>query len=336
MFEMTHNPRLTAPELSTLWTQYLNDSMSICFLSHSLKHVKDQEIESVLQFALDLSKSHVEQIKVFLNQESYPVPIGFTEEDVNLDAPPLFTDSLLMEYLYVMTLHGMNSYALAVGSSVRVDQRKYYRQCSSEAMELYDRILDVMLKKGLHNRPPYINAPYDRDFITKQSYLTGWFGKRRPLNGIEIGCIYYNTQKTVVKVILEIAFSQVARSKELRKYFERGGDICKKHIEVFNSIFAEENLDTPKNWTSEVSNSTEAPFSDKLMLFHVVSLAAVTVGYYGTAFSVCQRRDLMLQFTRLMAEIGKYAEDGANLLISNGWMEQPPITDDRKALAKKK
>lgn len=36
----------------------------------------------------------------------------------------------------------------------------------------------------------------------------------------------------------------------------------------------------------------------------------------------------------LIADITKYAEDGANLLIKNGWMEQPPTFDDRDKLAK--
>lgn len=333
---VSHNVRLTGPELSALWTQFMNDSMSICVLTHSLKKSKDPDIAQILEFALGLSESHITQIKTLFTQENYPIPQGFSEEDVDLTAPALFTDTFMMQYLYTMTLHGMNGYSLSVGSSVRKDLRKYFIQCNSEAMELYDRILDVMLSKGIFHRPPFINAPNDIDFVEKQGYLTGWFGKRRPLNGIEIGNIYYNTQKTVVKAVLEIAFSQVTKSKELREYFQRGSRICNKHFEIFGSIFAENNLPTPRNWTSEVSNSTVAPFSDKLMLFHIVSLLSVAVGYYGTALSVCQRRDLMVQYTRLMAEIGQYAEDGTNLLIKHGWMEQPPITDDRQELAKKK
>jgi len=35
-----------------------------------------------------------------------------------------------------------------------------------------------------------------------------------------------------------------------------------------------------------------------------------------------------------MAEIGAYAEDGANIMIDNGWLEQPPGAADRDLLAK--
>ncbi|MEH7484306.1 DUF3231 family protein [Neobacillus drentensis] len=87
-------------------------------------------------------------------------------------------------------------------------------------------------------------------------------------------------------------------------------------------------------WDSEVSKSTIAPFSDKMMLFHIVTLVATASGYYGAAFALSQRRDLGLKYEMLIAEITKYAEDGANLLIKNGWMEQPPTFDDRDKLAK--
>jgi nitrogen fixation protein len=37
-----------------------------------------------------------------------------------------------------------------------------------------------------------------------------------------------------------------------------------------------------------------------------------------------------------MAEILQYAEDGANIMIDNGWREQPPQAPDRDQLANQK
>lgn len=48
--------RLCSSELANLWSQYLNDSMSICFITHSLEHVKDKEVRDIPEFALSLSK----------------------------------------------------------------------------------------------------------------------------------------------------------------------------------------------------------------------------------------------------------------------------------------
>ena len=38
------------------------------------------------------------------------------------------------------------------------------------------------------------------------------------------------------------------------------------------------------------------------------------------------------QDSKLMAEIGLYAEDGANIMIEKGWLEEPPQEVDSKAL----
>ncbi|UOR13450.1 DUF3231 family protein [Halobacillus amylolyticus] len=333
--DQKNNGRLSSSELASLWTQFMSDSMSICFVNHSLEYVKDKDVRNILEFALGLSQSHIDKITAFLKEDGYPVPKGFTKEDVNVNAPPLFSDSLLLVYMYVMTLHGLTGYAGSLGNSVRADQRSYFTQCNSETMELYDRILSVMLDKGIFSKPPNIPAPDGIDFVKSQSYLTGWFGKRRPLNATEITGLYFNNQKTIVKVVLEIAFSQVAQSKELRKYFQRGATLCKKQVKILNNILSEENLPVPKRWESEVSNSIVPPFSDKLMLYHVVILVSAAMGFYGAGLSVVQRRDLALQYGRLITDIGKYAEDGANLLIKHGWMEQPPMAPDRSALAKK-
>jgi hypothetical protein len=35
-----------------------------------------------------------------------------------------------------------------------------------------------------------------------------------------------------------------------------------------------------------------------------------------------------------MIEVGQYANNGAKIMINNGWLEQPPQTVDREALAK--
>lgn len=71
------------------------------------------------------------------------------------------------------------------------------------------------------------------------------------------------------------------------------------------------------------------------MLYHVVSLVSTAAGFYGAALSVVQRRDLAAEYTRLIGEIGLYAEDGINLMIKNGWLEQPPMAEDRKIWLKK-
>ncbi|OAS86854.1 MULTISPECIES: DUF3231 family protein [Metabacillus] len=337
MENINHNVELTSAEIANLWTQYMNDSLSICILYHSIDKAQDEDIKEVLKFALKIAENHIDKIKEFLKQENFPVPKGFTkEEDVNLNAPPLFTDTFMLVYMHVMTLLGLTGYAGAVGTSSRKDQIAYFIQCNKETMELYERTIDVMLNKGIYSKPPRINTPNQIDFVDHQRYLSGWFGKKRPLNAIEISGINFNMLKIIAKVVLEIGFGQACQSKEVKKYFQRGKDICEKQFSILSSTLTKDNLASPASWVSEVTNSTVPPYSDKLMLNHIVILVSSAVGYFGAGVSVSQRRDLAFEYTRLMAEVGLYAEDGAELLISNGWLEQPPLASNRENLAEHK
>jgi hypothetical protein len=332
-----HSPKLTSSEVANLWTQFMNDSMAVCWTTHALKHAEDQDVRGILTFAQKLSLSHIRSITNFLTQDGFPLPQGFTDADIlNADAPPLFTDVFMLNYFYVMTLIGLTSYAAALSTSVRTDQRDYFVQCQNETMQLYNRIVDAMLQKGIFFRTPNINPPEGINFVKKQGYLTGWFGKRRPLNAIEMSGIYYNMAKLVVKIVLELGFSQVVQSEDVRKYMQRGVKLCEKQFKDLSTMLSEDNLPSPHKWQAEITNATLPAFSDKLMMYHVVALISASAGFYGAGLSVAQRRDLAVKYAELIAEMGVFAEDGVNTLIDHGWMEQPPGAVDREALANQK
>ena len=60
------------------------------------------------------------------------------------------------------------------------------------------------------------------------------------------------------------------------------------------------------------------------------------MGYYGMSIAASMRRDLGALYFKLMREVSAYSEDGANILIKHGWLEQPPMAPDRKAIAQGK
>ncbi|MFK9091444.1 DUF3231 family protein [Bacillus salipaludis] len=99
-------------------------------------------------------------------------------------------------------------------------------------------------------------------------------------------------------------------------------------------MITKSDLSSPNSWVSEVTDSKISPFSDKLMLNHIVILISAAVGYLGAGLSVSQRRDLAVEYGKMLAQVGLYAEDGAELLIKNGWLEQPPMAENRDKLAK--
>ena len=86
--------KITLAELTQLWAQFMNDSGSACVLAFFLEKAGDSEIKKVIESALQLSKTHIQKLTTFFNEENYPVPYGFkAEDDVDLSAPKLYSDS---------------------------------------------------------------------------------------------------------------------------------------------------------------------------------------------------------------------------------------------------
>lgn len=112
---------LNSAEIANLWTQYINDSMALCVNTYMLETSTENDIKAIFKKTLRLSSEHITKIKHFLSAENYPVPLGFTDDDVKPEAPSLFTDAQKLVYLQIMTLHGLNSYSLCLTTSVRTD-----------------------------------------------------------------------------------------------------------------------------------------------------------------------------------------------------------------------
>ncbi|WP_174615302.1 DUF3231 family protein [Virgibacillus ihumii] len=334
---MEHQPKLTASEISNLWTSYQNDSMAICGIKYFLANIEDPDIRSVLEYALDISKQHVQHVTDVFQSENYPVPVGFTEHDVNVEAPRLFSDVMYLSYILSMGEFGLSSYGLALSLSSRNDIIDYYSDCLSETVKLHNWAKSMAKEKGIYVRAPQIPTPEQVDFVKDTSFLSGGlFGDPRPLLGVEIGSLIYNAKRNALGQALITGFSQVAKNKNVRQYMERGREISGKHVEIFNSLLHKNYLSGVTPLTPEVTDSTVSPFSDKLMMYHISALVSSGMGQYGISMSTSPRRDLGVDYARLMAEIAQYTNDGAKMMIHYGWMEQPPEAADRQELAKKK
>jgi hypothetical protein len=77
-------------------------------------------------------------------------------------------------------------------------------------------------------------------------------------------------------------------------------------------------------WDTMVTDSTIPPFSDKLMMFHIAFLNKAGLMEYGTILTDSLRHDLSAKIISIMPDVMKYAEDGINLMIDHGWLEEPP------------
>ncbi|WP_223701801.1 DUF3231 family protein [Sutcliffiella deserti] len=327
--------KLSTSEIAHLWGTYINDSMANCVLQYFLKNVDDNDTKGLLQFALKTSQDGLLFLIDLFEKEKFPLPVGFHKQDVNKEASRLFTDEFYLYYLKNMAFIGGSGYSLALGTSARKDVRNFFLQAIQSSSQLYDKTADVLLEKGLFMRPAQINIPTKVDFVTKQSFLTGWFGSRRPLTSVEIMNLSFNIERNELGRSLLTGFQQVARSKEVKEFLSKGVQIASKHVEIFGSILSQSGLPAPMVWNTVATESTDFTFSDKLIMFHSAALTAASTSHYGTSLGTSPRRDIGLHYSRLLMEALKYGEDGAKIMINNGWLEQPPTATDREALKNK-
>ncbi|HZG70853.1 MAG TPA: DUF3231 family protein, partial [Chondromyces sp.] len=283
--ETPHVVRLTAPEIANIWTQFQNDTMAICIYKYMLEIVEDVSIRPILELALSFAENHIPKIKGYFRAENFPIPHGFTEADVNLKAPRLFSDEFCLTYTYIMSVYGLAGYAAALTTNLRHDIRDYYVTCQTQTMELFNRSLDLLLEKGIVSRPPFVNPPDNYEFVETKNYMKGLLGGERTLNVVEISNIYWDLKKQQLDKSLCIGFAQVAKSQEVKNFIWRGVKITSKHIEIMESLLSQDHLPQPKSEETEITNSTADTFSDRLIMNHKMIIGAATVGLYGSAIS---------------------------------------------------
>jgi hypothetical protein len=323
---MNNKIPLTTSEIGNLWATYMNCTMTICTLKFFLAKAEDEEIEGVLQYALDMAVNISGCIKDIYTQENHPIPVGFTNDDVKVDAPKLFSDIFFLLYVKNMARVGMSAYGLALALSTRADIIQLYSEAIKNTVDLNNKSLEALLSKGISIRPPSIFVPDHVDFVKKQEFLGITLSKKRPLTAIEIAHLFSNIHTNVLGRALLMGLGQVAASKDVKDYINRGAKIATEHIKIVSSYIEDENLPIPMHWDTGVLKSNISPFSDKLMLFHALLINNVGLSDFGASLGATLRADIFTLYSRLVTETTEYGEDGMNLMIENGWFEQPPST----------
>ncbi|NRD76448.1 DUF3231 family protein [Bacillus sp. BRMEA1] len=324
---------LSSSEIGSLWAIYLQESMKVCLLTYFLHYVEDEEVKEQLERAYKMVKGHFDQITKVLNEEGIPLPTGFTEKDLNLEAPKLFYDMFALSFVYSISRMTIISISFVLANVARKDIMDLFSLMINDSTVLYREATTLMLSKGIYDRSPKIPYPKEVEFVEKKSYISG-FGKKRPINAVEITEIFFNTERNYFSILLCMGLLQVVKDKEIHEYIQEGKKISEKQINTFNDILKREELlgNVPLN--VEVSDSTIPPFSDRLvvMLFH--SLNAIDITLIGHALSLSMRTDLALQYEKYIAEVLMYGAKGFNIMVDRGWLEMPPHAPDRRKLQK--
>ena len=332
-----HKVGLTSTEIAWLWTTYMNDSASIGILKHFQATNDKEDVKALLDRSITASETHLNVIRNIFAEEKFPVPQGFTAEDIDLSAPPLFLDLYSVSFIYGMSRIGMANYSKMVSNAAREDIRAFFSECLRTALDLYNDSTRLMLDKGIYDRPPMIPYPNHIEFIrNKGTILSKWMEKERPLNVIEISEIFYNIERNYFGLILLTAFIQVAGDEQVKRFLQKGKELAQKQIKFLNETMIDDDLLGNIMVNSEVSTSTVSPFSDKLMMFIVTALNAQGAAFVGNSMATSSRADLIAAYDKFMHEILMFGKDGFDIMVENGWLEEPPHAPDRDALAQRR
>ncbi|OMF51779.1 sugar isomerase [Paenibacillus sp. FSL R5-0490] len=327
--------KLTTAEISALWATYTQNSAMICFYSHFMQYVEDKHIKVNLKEAMSLAASFNKNIKKIFAEEEFPIPKGFGDEDVNLNAPPLYTELFALSFVYRGGQMIIDFYSNALTKIARADIVEFYDGCLRKTIELYKKSLSIMLEKGIYDRPPKIEYPGSVEFKKNEpSLLSSWFGNGRPLNSMEMSELFFSIERNSIGLVLLIGLIQVSRDREVKEYLLKGKKLTERQIETFNKFLKEDNSFGIYPVSLEVTASRVPPFSEKLMLFIISASNQVAIPALATALSVSIRKDLGVKYTLFIGEILKYGNEGLKLLIARGWMENPPESEDRKSFYK--
>lgn len=326
--------KLTSSEIGTLWGAYVIGTMTDVVNRYMLSIIEDEPIKAIFEDAITTFDKQKQQIKNFMEEEGFPIPIGFTDSDLFNGKKRLFTDIFCLNYLHIMSLHGLLGHNTALAVSVRKDLRDFYDSCDNDAKKMYHQTIELLLEKGSFQRDPLFYPAKNPEYVTSQDFTDGFFGKGRRLAATEIISISFNLKKSIMAKTLSIAFSQVAQTKEVRKFLTESEKTADSQIKSFAKIMQADNLPVPKSLETEVTTSTDSPFSDKLMMYHIGFLFQAAQNYHGAGLASAMRTDLVTAYEGTILKNLMVTKKWFNIMVQNKWLEQPPLAPNRKEIAK--
>ncbi|QAS52871.1 DUF3231 family protein [Halobacillus litoralis] len=321
---------LTANEIGVLWTQYMENSMTLPLLDYFEKTLEDDEIHPLLEVAKQTANNGVSQCTQIFKDEHLPVPDGYGKEDLNPNAPKLFTDAFILNFLEHLGKVGLTSASLSLGTSASEEVRDFFTNRIERQSTLYNQCVELGMNKGLYVRAPQVEIQDQIEYVKGKSYLHPF--NKRSLNAIEISHLFENYKTNSIGEVICQGFAQTGKNKTIKKYMREGKNLSIKHRKLFSSVLDESGIQTPMTSSNFLTMATDPVFSDRLMIYLIGVLSSAGHGNYATASSASLRYDLIFTYQRLSVDIAMYAKDGMDIMIKNGWFEEPPQAPDRQQL----
>ncbi|MCT9852319.1 DUF3231 family protein [Priestia megaterium] len=324
------NP-ISSSELGTLWLTYQEKTMILRILEYFIEKSDDQQAKNIMGGLWQELSYYVTKIKNIFKEQGVSTPIGFTTADVNLEAPKLYDNGFDIMFVRILKEISMGMYTLNMNMAYQDEVMEIYEGLTSTTQKIYKSATLYLLEKGILTLPPKVTMPKSTEFVEGESYLNGFslFNHKRALNDIELGYLHHGIETNNIGMQLITGFAQCAENKEVKQYFVKGKELAKKQIKIFGDILLESDVHFSATSGSTVTTSTMAPFSQKLMMFCIYLLNGFGIvgSSFGSIFSL--RKDLSMKTALIAKDIYFYADEGVKIMIKNGWLEEPPQTENR-------
>jgi len=329
------NP-ISASEVGTLWLTYQEKTMILRIIEYFIEKSDDQQAKNIMGGLWQELSYYITKIKKIFQEQGIAIPVGFNQEDVNLEAPKLYDNGFDIMFVRILKEISMGMYTLNMNMAYQDNVMEIYEGLTSTTQKIYKSSTLYLLEKGILTLPPKVTMPKSSEFIESKSYLNGFnpFNDKRALNDLELGYLHHGIETNNIGMQLITGFAQCAEDKEVKQYFVKGKELAKKQIKVFGDILLESDVQFSATSGSTVTTSKVAPFSQKLMMFCIYLLNGFGIvgSSFGTIFSL--RKDVSMKTALIAKDIYFYADEGVKIMIKNGWLEEPPQMEDRPNLIK--
>lgn len=330
--------QLTSSELGTIWKTYMALSEELLIYDFFKDKTIDVEAKNIISSYITEAVKVKSEIMNIFNSERAAVPTAFNSQDILKTAPSLFDDIFHIMFLRQMMKLDLGFDAVYTAISYEKEVQNVFKHHYDVSYKYYVITTDYLLKKGVFAKPPNVAMPTQAEFIEDKSYMSGLnlFSQKRTLNTIEVGYLYESLEFSVFFMKLFTGFAQVAKDSTVKKYFTEGMELGKTNIDKLTSVLLQSNIQPSYTWAGGTTESTTAPFSDKLMMFVASILTTTPLGYSALGTSYSFRNDLPILLTIIAKDLFSYAKDGAKLMIEHKWLEEPPQMEDRNQLINNK
>jgi hypothetical protein len=321
---------ITTAEIAYLWNTYLINSKSKHILMYAVAQCDDDDIRSVLKLALNLSAQALDKVKEIFDKEKQIVPYGFTEEDVFVNAPKIYSNKLMLYLLKVYTTTGLSSYGMAISASPRQDIRKFFTDSLISTTDLLNKIDDTALEKGIYIKTPSIPVTKKVEFADDKSIMGRVIGHKRPLNALEITSIFSCSMVNSISEAQMLGMAQTIQDTRLKDFLNRTRKTLKEQCNELNEILHKEDLNFPPGLENEVLNSTTPTFNDRLSMFFCFTTLLDILITFSTAKLGIMRKDVFMILSQLSSEVILLIKDATDLMIERAWFEEMPKNIDRE------